>query len=527
MTQPAEHDLVLVVDFGAQYAQLIARRVREARVYSEIVPHTTPVADLLARHPKAIILSGGPSSVYADDAPGVDPAIFTTGTPVFGMCYGFQLMASGLGGEVAPTGAREYGRTAVTVSSPGTLLADVPSAHTVWMSHGDSVVAAPAGFDVLASTATTPVAAFEDVERGLAGVQWHPEVLHTEHGQQVLEHFLHQIAGCRPTWTMVNIVEEQIESIRNQIGDRGQAICGLSGGVDSAVAAAIVQRAIGDRLTCVYVDHGLMRQGETEQVERDFVAATGVDLKVVDAEKQFLDALAGVSDPEEKRKIIGREFIRVFEAAEAEILGDAVTGDDADKVAFLVQGTLYPDVVESGGGAGTSNIKSHHNVGGLPDDLEFELVEPLRTLFKDEVRLVGEQLGLPAEIVWRQPFPGPGLGIRIIGEVTRERLDILREADAIAREELTRAGLDRDIWQMPVVLLADVRSVGVQGDGRTYGHPVVIRPVTSEDAMTADWGRLPYDVLERISTRITNEVAEVNRVALDVTSKPPGTIEWE
>src|SRR6478735_4349441 len=522
MTAVAEHDLVLVVDFGAQYAQLIARRVREARVYSEIVPHTMPVAEMLARQPKAIILSGGPSSVYAEGAPSIDTAVFTAGTPVFGMCYGFQLMARGLGGEVAPTGAREYGRTAVSVGAPGTLLADIPAAHTVWMSHGDSVAAAPPGFDVLASTATTPVAAFEDVDRGLAGVQWHPEVLHTEHGQKVLEHFLHDIAHCRPTWTMVNIVEEQIEAIRTQIGDRGRAICGLSGGVDSAVAAAIVQRAIGDRLTCVYVDHGLMRKGETEQVERDFVAATGVDLKVVDAEKQFLDALAGVTDPEEKRKIIGREFIRVFEAAEAEILGDT-----DDKVAFLVQGTLYPDVVESGGGAGTSNIKSHHNVGGLPDDLEFELVEPLRTLFKDEVRLVGEQLGLPAEIVWRHPFPGPGLGIRIIGEVTRERLDILREADVIAREELTHAGLDRDIWQFPVVLLADVRSVGVQGDGRTYGHPIVLRPVTSEDAMTADWARLPYDVLERISTRITNEVREVNRVTVDITSKPPGTIEWE
>ncbi|MBA2956030.1 glutamine-hydrolyzing GMP synthase [Nocardioides sp. MAH-18] len=522
MTLAGEHDLVLVVDFGAQYAQLIARRVREARVYSEIVPHTTPVSEMLARNPKAIILSGGPSSVYDEGAPSIDQGIFTTGTPVFGMCYGFQLMARGLGGEVAHTGAREYGRTSVTVGSQGTLLADVPAQHTVWMSHGDSVTAAPAGFDVLASTAVTPVAAFEDVERGLAGVQWHPEVLHTEHGQKVLEHFLVNIAHCRQTWTMVNIVEEQIESIREQIGDRGRAICGLSGGVDSAVAAAIVQRAIGDRLTCVYVDHGLMRKGETEQVERDFVAATGVDLKVVDAEKQFLDALAGVTDPEQKRKIIGREFIRVFEAAEAEILGEV-----DDKVAFLVQGTLYPDVVESGGGAGTSNIKSHHNVGGLPDDLEFELVEPLRTLFKDEVRLVGEQLGLPAEIVWRHPFPGPGLGIRIIGEVTRERLDILREADAIAREELTHAGLDRDIWQFPVVLLADVRSVGVQGDHRTYGHPVVLRPVTSEDAMTADWARVPYDVLERISTRITNEVREVNRVTVDITSKPPGTIEWE
>jgi len=525
MTQVTDHDLVLVVDFGAQYAQLIARRVREARVYSEIVPHTMPVEEMLARGPKAIVLSGGPSSVYADGAPGIDPAIFTSGTPVFGMCYGFQLMARGLGGEVAHTGAREYGRTPVRVSESGTLLAEIPAEHTVWMSHGDSVTAAPAGFTVLAATDVTPVAAFEDVDRGLAGVQWHPEVMHTQHGQKVLEHFLHHIAGCRPTWTMVNIVEEQIERIREQIGDAGRAICGLSGGVDSAVAAALVQRAIGDRLTCVFVDHGLLRQGEAEQVERDFVAATGVDLHVVDAEKRFLDALAGVSDPEQKRKIIGREFIRVFEAAEAEVLEKSAA--EGDKVAFLVQGTLYPDVVESGGGAGTSNIKSHHNVGGLPEDLEFELVEPLRTLFKDEVRLVGEQLGLPAEIVWRHPFPGPGLAIRIIGAVDRERLDILREADAIAREELTRAGLDREIWQFPVVLLADVRSVGVQGDGRTYGHPVVLRPVTSEDAMTADWARLPYDVLEKISTRITNEVSEVNRVTVDITSKPPGTIEWE
>ncbi|WP_244929853.1 glutamine-hydrolyzing GMP synthase [Nocardioides sp. W7] len=521
MTQQPDHDLVLVVDFGAQYAQLIARRVREARVYSEIVPHTVPVEEMLARKPKAIILSGGPSSVYDEGAPGIDPAIFTAGAPVFGMCYGFQLMARGLGGEVAHTGAREYGRTDVTVGEPGTLLADIPVEHRVWMSHGDSVTAAPEGFTVLASTATTPVAAFEDVDRGLAGVQWHPEVLHTEHGQAVLEHFLHDIAGCRQTWTMLNIVEEQVETIRAQVGE-GRAICALSGGVDSAVAAAIVQRAIGDRLTCVYVDHGMMRLGETEQVRRDFEEVFDA-LDVVDAADQFIDALAGVTDPEEKRKIIGREFIRTFEAAQVRVFGDAVDGETA----YLVQGTLYPDVVESGGGAGTSNIKSHHNVGGLPDDLKFELIEPLRTLFKDEVRAVGEQLGLPSTMVWRQPFPGPGLGIRIIGEVTRDRLDLLREADAIAREELTRAGLDRDIWQMPVVLLADVRSVGVQGDGRTYGHPVVIRPVTSEDAMTADWARLPYDVLERISTRITNEVRDVNRVTLDVTSKPPGTIEWE
>ncbi len=519
-----DHDLVLVVDFGAQYAQLIARRVREAHVYSEIVPHTMPLAEMLARGPKALILSGGPSSVYEEGAPQVDAAVFEAGVPVFGMCYGFQAMAQALGGEVRRTGASEYGRTPVTVTEAGTLLADVPAEHRVWMSHGDSVTRAPEGFTALATTTASPVAAFEHVDRGLAGVQWHPEVMHSEHGQQVLAHFLHHIAGCRPTWTMVNIVEEQVERIREQIGD-GQAICGLSGGVDSAVAAALVQRAIGDQLTCVFVDHGLLRKGEAEQVERDFVAATGVDLHVVDAEQRFLDALAGVSEPEEKRKVIGREFIRVFEAAQAHVLGDAA--EAGEKVAFLVQGTLYPDVVESGGGEGASTIKSHHNVGGLPDDLEFALVEPLRTLFKDEVRLVGEQLGLPGEIVWRQPFPGPGLGIRIIGEVTRERLDVLREADAIAREELTRAGLDRDIWQMPVVLLADVRSVGVQGDGRTYGHPVVLRPVVSEDAMTADWARLPFDVLEQVSTRITNEVREINRVTLDVTSKPPGTIEWE
>ena len=524
MAAVAEFDTVLVVDFGAQYAQLIARRVREARVYSEIVPHTTPVEDLLARRPKAIILSGGPSSVYAPDAPQVPSDVFTSGVPVFGMCYGFQAMAQSLGGEVRRTGRSEFGRTSVEVGSAGTLLAEVPAQHRVWMSHGDSVVAAPEGFAVLASTEGSPVAAFEDVDRGLAGVQWHPEVLHTEHGQKVLEHFLHRIAGCRPTWTMVNIVEEQVASIQHQVGDR-RAICGLSGGVDSAVAAALVQRAIGDRLTCVFVDHGLLRKGEPEQVERDFVAATGVDLHVVDAEQRFLGALSGVTDPEEKRKIIGREFIRVFEQAERDIVGEAAA--QGEKVQFLVQGTLYPDVVESGGGSGTASIKSHHNVGGLPEDLEFELVEPLRTLFKDEVRLVGEQLGLPPEIVWRHPFPGPGLGIRIIGEVTHERLQILREADAIAREELTRAGLDRDIWQFPVVLLGDVRSVGVQGDGRTYGHPVVLRPVTSEDAMTADWARLPYDVVEAISTRITNEVREVNRVTLDVTSKPPGTIEWE
>jgi GMP synthase (glutamine-hydrolysing) len=524
-TAPDVPDTVLVVDFGAQYAQLIARRVREARVYSEIVPSTMPVEEMLARDPKAIILSGGPSSVYAEDAPGIDRALFEAGVPVFGMCYGFQLMAQVLGGTVDNTGRREYGGTPLTVTRPGsTLFEGTPAEQSVWMSHGDACSAAPEGFAVTAATDGVPVAAFENDERRLYGVQYHPEVMHSTHGQQVLEHFLYRGAGLKPTWTAANVVEEQVAAIRAQIGTK-RAICGLSGGVDSAVAAALVNKAIGERLTCVYVDHGLMRKGESEQVEKDFVAATGVQLRVVDAEKRFLDALAGVSDPEEKRKIIGREFIRVFEQAASEIVAEAGSGEEA--VEFLVQGTLYPDVVESGGGTGTANIKSHHNVGGLPEDLRFELVEPLRKLFKDEVRMVGQELGLPEEIVHRQPFPGPGLGIRIVGEVTRERLDLLREADAIAREELTAAGLDRDIWQCPVVLLADVRSVGVQGDGRTYGHPVVLRPVSSEDAMTADWSRLPYETLARISTRITNEVAEVNRVVLDVTSKPPGTIEWE
>ncbi|MER6917296.1 glutamine-hydrolyzing GMP synthase [Streptomyces sp. NPDC000594] len=521
----AAPDVVLVVDFGAQYAQLIARRVREARVYSEIVPSTMPVAEMLAKNPKAIILSGGPSSVYAEGAPRLDREIFEAGVPVFGMCYGFQLMATTLGGTVDNTGAREYGRTGLHVSRTGsTLFEGTPAEQQVWMSHGDACSGAPEGFTVTASTDLVPVAAFENDEKRLYGVQHHPEVMHSTHGQQVLEHFLYRGAGIEPTWTTGNVIEEQVAAIREQVGTK-RAICGLSGGVDSAVAAALVQKAIGSQLTCVYVDHGLMRKGETEQVEKDFVAATGVQLKVVDAEERFLAALAGVSDPEEKRKIIGREFIRVFEQAQAEIIAEGAA--DGEEVAFLVQGTLYPDVVESGGGTGTANIKSHHNVGGLPEDLEFQLVEPLRQLFKDEVRMVGQELGLPEEIVQRQPFPGPGLGIRIVGEVTRDRLDLLRDADAIAREELTAAGLDRDIWQCPVVLLADVRSVGVQGDGRTYGHPIVLRPVSSEDAMTADWTRMPYDVLARISTRITNEVNDVNRVVLDVTSKPPGTIEWE
>ncbi|MGA9678023.1 MAG: glutamine-hydrolyzing GMP synthase [Mycobacterium sp.] len=525
MAEPADPDAtgpvgqpVLVVDFGAQYAQLIARRVREARVYSEVVPHTASVEEIRARHPLALVLSGGPASVYADGAPQLDPAVFELGVPVFGICYGFQAMAQALGGTVAHTGTSEYGRTELKVLG-GELHSGLPEVQPVWMSHGDAVTAAPDGFDVVASTAGAAVAAFENRDRRLAGVQYHPEVMHTPHGQQVLSRFLHDFAGLGADWTAANIANALVEQVRAQIGD-GHAICGLSGGVDSAVAAALVQRAIGDRLTCVFVDHGLLREGERTQVQRDFVAATGANLVTVDAADTFLEALSGVSNPEGKRKIIGRQFIRAFEGAVRDVL-------DGKSVEFLVQGTLYPDVVESGGGSGTANIKSHHNVGGLPGDLKFKLVEPLRLLFKDEVRAVGRELGLPEEIVARQPFPGPGLGIRIVGEVTAARLETLRRADSIAREELTAAGLDNQIWQCPVVLLGDVRSVGVQGDNRTYGHPIVLRPVSSEDAMTADWTRVPYEVLERISTRITNEVSEVNRVVLDITSKPPGTIEWE
>lgn len=498
--------------------------MREARVYSEIVPHTATVEQIAAKDPAAIILSGGPASVYADGAPGVDPRLFDLGVPVLGICYGFQAMAVALGGTVAQTGLREYGRTPVDVCEAGVLLSGSAAEQTTWMSHGDAVHAAPAGFSVLASSVGAPVAAFEDESRRLYGVQWHPEVKHSPQGQATLENFLYRGAGLQTDWTPGNVIADQVAAIRAQVGD-ARVICGLSGGVDSSVAATLVQRAVGDQLTCVFVDHGLLRAGEAEQVEKDFVEATGVNLVVVDAEDRFLAALAGQTDPETKRKIIGREFIRVFEDAARQVVADA--GEDGGEVRFLVQGTLYPDVVESGGGEGAANIKSHHNVGGLPDDLQFELVEPLRTLFKDEVRAVGLELGVPEAIVWRQPFPGPGLGIRIIGEVTRERLDVLRAADLIVREELTKAGLDRDIWQCPVVLLADVRSVGVQGDGRTYGHPIVLRPVSSEDAMTADWSRLPYELLAEVSNRITNEVEEVNRVVLDVTSKPPGTIEWE
>ncbi len=521
---------VLVVDFGAQYAQLIARRVREARVFSEVIPYTASVEEIKARDPQALVLSGGPASVYADGAPQLDPALFDLGLPVFGICYGFQAMAQALGGTVAHTGTSEYGRTELKVLG-GELHSGLPSVQPVWMSHGDAVTAAPDGFDVVASSAGAAVAAFENRDRRLAGVQYHPEVMHTPHGQQVLSRFLHDFAGLSADWTAANIANALVEQVRAQIGD-GQAICGLSGGVDSAVAAALVQRAIGDRLTCVFVDHGLLRDGERAQVQRDFVAATGANLVTVDAAETFLEALSTVTNPEGKRKIIGRQFIRAFEGAVRDVLGDwghhPLAGDASGKnIEFLVQGTLYPDVVESGGGSGTANIKSHHNVGGLPGDLKFKLVEPLRLLFKDEVRAVGRELGLPEEIVARQPFPGPGLGIRIVGEVTAKRLDTLRRADSIVREELTAAGLDNQIWQCPVVLLADVRSVGVQGDNRTYGHPIVLRPVSSEDAMTADWTRVPYEVLERISTRITNEVPEVNRVVLDITSKPPGTIEWE
>ena len=515
---------VLVVDFGAQYAQLIARRVREAGVYSELVPHSMPVDEILAKDPKAIILSGGPASVFEPGAPTIDTKVFESGVPVLGICYGFQVMAYELGGKVDKAALGEYGKTSATIDDAAGILADSPAEQTTWMSHGVAVEHAPAGFEVLAHTEGAPVAAMADESRKLYGVQWHPEVKHSPLGQKLIENFLHRCAALPNDWDASSIIEDQVKKIREQVGD-AEVICGLSGGVDSAVAAALVHKAIGDQLTCVFVDHGLLRKGEVEQVKHDFVAATGIRLITVDAADDFLDALAGVSEPERKRKIIGEKFIRTFEKAQRQVLEEA--GARGKEVKFLVQGTLYPDVVESGGGDGAANIKSHHNVGGLPEDIKFQLIEPLRTLFKDEVRAIGTELGLPDEIVWRQPFPGPGLGIRIIGEITKERLDLLREADAIAREELSKAGLDRDIWQCPVVLLADVHSVGVQGDERTYGSPIVLRPVSSEDAMTADWSRVPYDVLATISTRITNECRQINRVVLDCTSKPPATIEWE
>ena len=511
-------DTVLVVDFGAQYAQLIARRVREAHVYSEIVPHTITRAQVLARKPAGIILSGGPKSVHVEGAPTLDPSVYDAEVPVLGICYGAQLIAQQLGGTVARTDRGEYGRTPLQLASlggpPSVIFSKVPPSFDVWMSHADSISAVPEGFCSTASSPDAIVAALEDRSRGIYGVQFHPEVVHTHGGQDILKSFLYDVCGCRPAWTMTSVIEASVDAIRAQVG-RERVICGLSGGVDSAVAAALVHKAIGDQLTCVFVDTGLLRAGEAEQVEETFRDQFAADLVHVKAADRFLDALDGVDDPEAKRKLIGSTFIRVFEEAAAD-LGDA---------RFLVQGTLYPDIIESGT-RDAARIKSHHNVGGLPADMQFELVEPLRNLFKDEVRAVGEELGLPEEIVWRQPFPGPGLAVRIIGSVTRERLEVLRGADAIVTEEIRRAGLYREIWQSFAVLPV-VRTVGVMGDERTYAYPIVIRAVTSDDAMTADWARIPYDVLERLSSRIINEVPGVNRVALDITSKPPGTIEWE
>ncbi len=509
-----DFDRVLVVDFGAQYAQLIARRVREAHVFSEIVPRTISAAEIREMAPVGIIFSGGPASVYAADAYDLDPAVFELGIPVLGICYGHQVIAHSLGGTVARNDVAEYGRADLTVVAPSQLLRGLPEEQQVWMSHRDAVAEPPPGFTVIAATPDSPVAAMESVDRGIYGVQFHPEVVHTQRGQEMLKHFLYEACRARPLWTHAGIIEQSVDAVRATV-DGGSVICGLSGGVDSSVAAALVHKAIGDQLVCVFVDHGLLRKDEATQVEETFRSSFHMNLIHVNAEERFLGALAGVTDPEEKRKIIGETFIRVFEEVAAEVTD----------VRFLVQGTLYPDVIESGT-ADAAKIKSHHNVGGLPEDMELQLIEPLRDLFKDEVRAVGEELGIPEEIVWRQPFPGPGLAVRIIGEVTKERLDILRAADAIVLEEVRRAGLYNELWQS-FAILPGIRSVGVQGDGRTYAYPLVVRAVTSEDAMTADWARLPYEVLERISSRVINEVEGINRVAYDISSKPPATIEWE
>jgi GMP synthase (glutamine-hydrolysing) len=513
---------IVVLDYGGQYSQLIARRVRDCGVFSELLPHHVSIDEVAARKPRGIILSGGPASVYAPGAPALDQRLLELGVPVMGICYGMQLLVHTLGGRVEQADVGEFGRSELRVVEPGVLLAGLPREQTCWMSHRDTVYEAPPGFTALASSTGSPVAAVQHSERGIYGIQFHPEVVHTPYGDEILTRFLTDVCGCEPDWSAASIVDEQIRRIRSQVGE-GKVICGLSGGVDSSVAALLVHRAVGDQLTCVFVDHGLMRKDEGEQVIKTFRDTFKVPLVAVDAETRFLEKLRGVTEPEAKRKAIGAEFIRVFEEEAAKLAG----GDGTDSARFLVQGTLYSDVIESGGGTGAATIKSHHNVGGLPDDLQFDLVEPLRALFKDEVRAVGAELGLPERLVWRQPFPGPGLAIRVVGgEATRERLDVLREADHILQEEIRNAGLYRELWQSFCVL-PDVRTVGVQGDERTYGYVVVVRAVTSDDAMTADWARLPYDLLETIASRMINELREVNRVVLDITSKPPGTIEWE